>query len=209
MVNRSRGRPRGGSDARQRLLDAASQRFLSDGYTGTSLRAIAAQAGADHSLVNYHFGGKDGLFIAVVDLHVNPGRIVGEALGHGPSEAGHRLLSAVLAAWDHPPVQRRARELLLGMQLQESTGRAFRTYLQSQVADQITAALGGAGASKRAGATASVVVGIFLARYVVRLEPLATMPRAEVVELMAPAIQACLAPPRRQRPFRATGAARP
>lgn len=95
------------------------------------------------------------------------------------------------------------------MQLQESTGRAFRTYLQSQVADQIAAALGGAGASKRAGATASVVVAIVLARYVVHLEPLATMPRAEVAELMAPAIQACLAPPRRQRPFRVTGAARP
>lgn len=190
------------------MLDAASQLFLSDGYTGTSLRAIAAQADVDHSLVNYHFGGKDGLFIAVVELHVSPGRVVGEALGHGPSGAGRRLLSAVLEVWDHPPVQRRARELLLGVQLQKSTGEAVRSYLQNQVAGQIAAALDGADASKRAGAAAAVVVGIFLARYVVRLEPLATMPRAEVVELMAPALQSCLAPSRRQRPHTATSAAR-
>lgn len=201
MVNKRRGRPRGGSDARQRLLDAASQQFLAGGYAVTSIRAIAAQAGVHHSLVNYHFGGKDGLFIAAVDLHVIPGRIVGEALSHGTSGAGHRLLSAVLEAWDHPPVQQRARELLLGIQLKESTGRAFRTYLQTQVADQIAAALGGFDASKRSTATAAIMVGVFLARYVVRLEPLATMPRAEVADLMSPAIQACLAPPLRRRPL--------
>ena len=52
---------------KEKLLDAAEKLFARTGYHGTSLRAITRAAGVDLALVNYHFGGKQGLFEAVIE----------------------------------------------------------------------------------------------------------------------------------------------
>ena len=44
------------------ILDAAEALFAEHGYDGVTLRAIAAQAGVDVALANYHFGRKHELF---------------------------------------------------------------------------------------------------------------------------------------------------
>lgn len=64
---RSRGRPRGDSDCRERLILAALSAFTHLGYDGAGLRAIAQEAGCDVSMVAHHFGSKAGLWQAVVD----------------------------------------------------------------------------------------------------------------------------------------------
>lgn len=53
--------------ARDRILDVAEQKFAQFGYYGTSIRSITTEAAIDLSMVNYHFGGKDGLFTAVIE----------------------------------------------------------------------------------------------------------------------------------------------
>lgn len=53
----------GSSDlARQRLLDAAETLFVTEGYEGTSVRAITELANCNVAAVNYHFGNKDALY---------------------------------------------------------------------------------------------------------------------------------------------------
>ncbi len=52
---------------RQRILDAAFRRLVSDGYAALSVREIARDAGVNHALINYHFGSKDQLVIDVLD----------------------------------------------------------------------------------------------------------------------------------------------
>jgi AcrR family transcriptional regulator len=52
-------------DTRTRLLEAALGHFGHAGYDGANIRAIAAAAGANIAAVNYHFGGKQALYIAV------------------------------------------------------------------------------------------------------------------------------------------------
>lgn len=54
-------------DGRQRILQAARQRFAEAGYGGTSTTEIARLAGVTHPLVHHHFGSKEGLWRAVVD----------------------------------------------------------------------------------------------------------------------------------------------
>jgi AcrR family transcriptional regulator len=51
---------------RERLLKAAESLFLEHGYDGTSARMITAAANANLAAVNYHFGGKEGLFHAMI-----------------------------------------------------------------------------------------------------------------------------------------------
>jgi len=52
---------------RERILDATFRRLATDGYAALSLREIAKDAGINHALINYHFGTKDRLVIAVLD----------------------------------------------------------------------------------------------------------------------------------------------
>lgn len=50
---------------RAALLDAALEEFAARGYAGARIRDIAERAGVSKDLVAYHFGGKEGLYLAV------------------------------------------------------------------------------------------------------------------------------------------------
>ena len=52
---------------RERILDAAFRRLVSEGYAALSVREIAKDAGVNHALINYHFRSKDQLVIDVLD----------------------------------------------------------------------------------------------------------------------------------------------
>jgi len=49
-----------------RILDAAETVFMAHGYEGASMRQITGEAGVNLAAVNYHFGGKEGLFQAAL-----------------------------------------------------------------------------------------------------------------------------------------------
>lgn len=71
---RAPGRPAGdeAEQMRERLLDAAEQRFGEHGYAATSIRSIVDQAGVTTALVHYYFGNKKGLLLAVLDRALEP-----------------------------------------------------------------------------------------------------------------------------------------
>ncbi|WP_158893893.1 MULTISPECIES: TetR/AcrR family transcriptional regulator [unclassified Pseudomonas] len=63
----SRRIPRGDGDlTRGRILEAAGQLFAHAGYAETSSKAVAALAQVDVAAINYHFGGRAGLYQAVL-----------------------------------------------------------------------------------------------------------------------------------------------
>lgn len=62
VVNKKRGRPRGGLNSRENIVRAAQSAFIVHGYAGATLRGIAREANVDHTLVNYYFGTKENLF---------------------------------------------------------------------------------------------------------------------------------------------------
>jgi AcrR family transcriptional regulator len=53
---------------RRSLLDAATRIFAERGFSDASIRAITRRAKANQAAVTYHFGGKDGLYRAVLIL---------------------------------------------------------------------------------------------------------------------------------------------
>jgi AcrR family transcriptional regulator len=54
-------------DTRTLILDAARNRLLADGYAGLSTRKVAEEAGVPVSQLNYHFGSKQGLILALFE----------------------------------------------------------------------------------------------------------------------------------------------
>jgi AcrR family transcriptional regulator len=196
MVNKSRGRPPGNPDTRGRLVAAARERFLAVGYAETSLRSVARDAGVDPSLLNYHFGSKEGLFGAVMALTLSPSRVVSRVLDGGGPLTGAAILGAALDTWDHPEHGAPLVTLVREVGSSPEVRRAVAGYLGDEVVGRLAERLGGREATKRAGGVGTVLAGLVFCRYVLELEPLASMPRAEVVRLLAPAVDVQLRPAR-------------
>jgi len=53
-------------DAKEKLLTAGTLLFASKGFAGVSIRELATAAGVNSALVSYYFGGKEGLYEAVI-----------------------------------------------------------------------------------------------------------------------------------------------
>lgn len=54
------------------ILDVAERLFAEQGFAATSMRAITAAAGVNLAAVNYHFGSKEALLVAVFDRRLMP-----------------------------------------------------------------------------------------------------------------------------------------
>ena len=69
MTRRQPGRPPADArpEARDKLLDAASRLFAERGAGEVSLRTVAAEAGVTPAMVHYYFGGKEGLYDAMLE----------------------------------------------------------------------------------------------------------------------------------------------
>ena len=74
-----RGRRPGAPDTRAAILAAARSRFAEHGYAGTTIRAVATDAGVDAALVHHYFGTKDELFLAALELPVDPRQVLASA----------------------------------------------------------------------------------------------------------------------------------
>ena len=101
----ARGRRPGAPDTRAEVLAAARTSFAEKGFRGTTIRAVAASAGVDPALVHHYFGSKDDLFVAALEIPVDPREVLGPVVAAGPDGAGERLLRTVLGVWDDPAVQ--------------------------------------------------------------------------------------------------------
>jgi AcrR family transcriptional regulator len=55
------------NDVRNRIISAATECFAENGFKATSVRKICERAGANLAMVNYYFGSKDGLYLAIID----------------------------------------------------------------------------------------------------------------------------------------------
>jgi AcrR family transcriptional regulator len=56
-----------GDATKELILEAARESLREEGYSGTSIRAVAERAGVQLSLVHYHFGTKQSVLVAVLE----------------------------------------------------------------------------------------------------------------------------------------------
>src|SRR6476659_5721041 len=85
------------SDAtRAAILAAARARFAAEGFRKATIRAIAADAAIDPSMVMRYFGSKDGLFAAAVDGRLD----LPDLAAADPDTLGELLIRRFLAIWE-------------------------------------------------------------------------------------------------------------
>jgi AcrR family transcriptional regulator len=192
-TRRPRGRPRKSAgtpvDARTSIVRAAMAEFAARGYDATSLRAIARRAEVDPSLVHHYFDDKADLFAASIEAPVRPDRLAAHIL-EGPRERiGEGLVRALLTALEEPKARARIVSLIHTALGQEFAATLLRQFLTREVLDRIAATVGGGEAELRASLAASQMVGLIVARYGIRVEPLASASIEQVVARVGPVVQ--------------------
>lgn len=190
MSARRSGRRAGSPDTRSEILDAAKKVFGKMGYDRATIRGIATAAGVDPSLIHHYFGTKDELFAASIDIPIPAAEELRKLFEEEGADIGLRLAETFFFVWEHEE----ARVALLGILRSAMGGEdqavtAFRQFLTTAVLDQIAPIIGGDDSRLRALLMASHLVGIAMTRYVMRLEPIASAPVDEIVDLVAPRIQ--------------------
>ena len=150
------------------------------------MRAIARDAGVDPALVSYYFGSKSELFIESLQLPVNPGDAIEALLAEGTDDLGVRLVTRFLQVWDNPVT---GGPIISVLRSASSQPELMREFVERQIAPRLSRAIGGPDAELRATAVATQMLGVAFARYVLRVEPLASAPPEAIVNLVAPALQ--------------------
>jgi AcrR family transcriptional regulator len=189
-----RGRRPGGPDTRATILVAARELFAAHGFAGTSVRAVATQAGVDAALVHHYFGTKDDLFLAALELKVDPRVALLPVVEGGTDGAGERLMRLFVSVWDVEETRLPLLALVRGV-LDPGGQQLVRDGFLRIVLAPVGAALGLDQPERRMQLVASQLLGVVVLRYVLAVEPLASAPAEELVATYAPTLQRYLSGP--------------
>ncbi|MER7440192.1 TetR family transcriptional regulator [Micromonospora avicenniae] len=176
-------RPRRSDATRAAILQAARDRFAAEGYERATIRAIAADARIDPSMVMRYYGNKEGLFAAAAEFDLR----LPDLTAVPPGRLGEVLIRHFLDRWEGD-------ETLAALLRAASTNPGAADRMRTIFADQITAAVAAFGtdpatAARRAGLVAAQTLGLAFTRYIVQLPPMVAMTPEELIAWVAPTLQ--------------------
>lgn len=175
--------PRRSDATRAAILESARERFAADGYERATIRAIARDAGIDPSMVMRYYGNKERLFAAAseIDLRLPP-------VGALPARhVGAVLVGHFLDRWESDDV---LNAVLRGGVTHPAGAERIHAIFKEQIGPLIAGLCPDpAEAPTRAALVASQILGMALARYVLKLPPAVDLDREEVIAWLAPTIQ--------------------
>lgn len=73
------------TDKKDHILDVAEKIFSELGYDGASTRTISGEAGVNMAMLNYYFGSKEGLYLAVFERKISAFRTLLQNIGSDDS----------------------------------------------------------------------------------------------------------------------------
>lgn len=188
-TGRTPGRRPGGPDTRGEIVNAARESFADKGFAATSIRAVARQAGVDAALVHHYFDSKDELFIEAMAIPVDPRRIAAQIIDGPLEEIGRRIATAFLGVWESPDGQQRMKALFRSVVTSDEVARMMREGITQMIIQPISQVLDVPDAQLRVGLVATQLVGAAIVRYLVGLEPIASIDIETLIDRLAPVLQ--------------------
>jgi AcrR family transcriptional regulator len=177
-------RPHDAEASRRALLEAAREVFEAVGYDRATTREIGERAGVDPALIARYFDSKEGLFIAAI--------AAGSAEEEGIDFAPRALVAFLLERWDergHSPISR----ALASPALTPGAREQVATVVGDRVLLGLVVELrerGVVAADLRAELLVALAVGVAVTRANGTLKTLAATPREELLQTLAPLLDA-------------------
>jgi AcrR family transcriptional regulator len=169
------------------ILAAARERFAKSGFERTTIRAVAADADIDPSMVMRYFGNKDRLFAAAADFDLQ----IPDLSDVGHDQLGARLVGHFVNRWERD-------EALIVMLRSSATNAEAAQRMRAMFAGQLLPAIAKINAvasERRAALIATQMLGLALCRYVLQLPPIVNMSHDETVQWLGPTVQRYLDAP--------------
>jgi AcrR family transcriptional regulator len=170
---------------RAKILEAAQLLFSERGYDGATIRDVAARASIDPAMVIRYFGSKDELFAraASIDLKLPPVRSI------PPGEIGETLIRHFLDLWENAGSGAGMAVVLRSALSNDHAAAKVREVFLAQVRPALAAVGNPTEAARRAGLISSQLLGLALCRYVLRIPPVVSLTRDEIIERIGPTLQ--------------------
>ncbi|MDR8408369.1 TetR family transcriptional regulator [Nonomuraea sp. 3-1Str] len=186
-VRRGPGRRPGSADTRGEILAAARRVFAEKGFDKATVRGIAREAEVDPALVHHYFDTKEGMFAAAMRLPLTPEQVVPLLLEGPREEIGERLVRLILTVTATPETREPLIAIIRSAMTHEHAVTMFREFVTNALLFKVADTLGVP--HLRIEAAFAQMFGVLMARYVLKLEPMAGADPEELVELLAPTIQ--------------------
>ena len=183
------GRRPGGPDTRGEILRAARDSFADKGFTATSIRAVAREAGVDAALVHHYFDSKDELFIEAMAIPVDPRQIAAHILDGPREELGRRIATVFLGVWESADGQQRMKAIFRSVVSSDEVARVMREGITQLIIQPVSRAIDVPDAHLRVSLVATQLIGLAMARYLVELEPVAGTDVQTLIDRLAPVLQ--------------------
>ena len=186
MTPPARGRRPIGSGAREAILEAARRQFSELGYRATTMRGIAAAAGVDPRLVLHYFGSKKQLFMQTVELPVDPEAVMDRIFENGLDDIGARAADVFMSILDDPAARRTFTGIIRAAVSEPEAAEIIREVLNQRLLTPFAQRVGGDRPQLRASLMSAQLVGLVMARHIVRIDPLANASHDQLVRALAP-----------------------
>jgi len=177
---------------RAAILAAARRRFAADGFERTTIRAIAADAGIDPSMVMRYYGSKDGLFSAAADLDLQ----LPDLASVPREQLGETLVRHWVERWEGGSSDELLIVVFRSAITNEAAAERLRTVFGAQVAKAVATIVDDrAEAATRAGLVSTQMLGLALCRYILRLAPVVALDLDTLIATVADTVQRYLTGP--------------
>ena len=181
------GRRPGQTETREHILAAARNQFGQRGYDGTTIRGIAAEAGVNPALIHHFYGTKEQVFVAALNLPVDPPLVVA-MLTDGPRDKiGERVLRLFLGVWRDSATRAPFLALIRSVSTNEQAAQMMRQFIERAMLTRVSEALDIP--KIRLTGMVAQVMGIVFLRYIVRVEPIASADEDDLITMVAPILQ--------------------
>jgi len=178
-------RPRRSDATRTSILAAARRRFAAHGYASATIRSIAADADIDPSMVMRYYGSKAGLFEAASAVALQPPRLSQVAI----DDVGRAYADGFLQRWETRDNHVEEALLRSGTTQRDAVAQIQRIF-DEQIVPAIAAAIpDDPNIRERAALIMSQSLGIVYCRYILGIEPLASMSIEDLAAAAGAAIQ--------------------
>lgn len=194
ISGKSPGRRPGRHNTKAIIVAAAQTLFATSGYDRTSLRHIAKLADVDPALIAHYFGTKQKLFVeSMLPLYEGP-KLLPDVLKGDSQFIGERLAGLFVMMTGDPQRLKLVTGMMRSISSEQQAADIAREFMQQSIMRIVEAYVPGPNKKLQANLVASQLMGVFMTRYIMKVEPLASATTEELVAYLAPRLQAHFEP---------------
>ena len=181
-VRRGR-RLKGVSNPKDDIIKAAVHVFTQFPYDSAPIRTIASRAHVDPALIYHYFQTKERLFSDAMKFQLNPPDGAEIPINESPMERGERIIMMFMKRWGGTDESSPFLALMKSATQNQTAAAMLRGLFNVHLIGHLSKEFGPDSAGLRGGMGSSIVLGLAIVRYILQLEPLASMPIQDLARI--------------------------